>query len=128
MVTKKRSGGRATPKGSPPAERAETQRSRSAKSDPRRSHEDHRELASSSRYTAPPPKVRFRPSWHRFFGWAGVALGLLIIALNDGMLMGNNLTLLPFGHSELYLILGLSVSASSAWFLGLYDHEPTIYR
>ena len=52
----------------------------------------------------------------------------MIIALNDGMLMGNNLTLLPFGHSELYLILGLVVGASSAWFLGVFDREPTIYR
>ena len=128
VVTKKRSGGRATPKGSPPAERVESQRTRSAKSNPRRLDKGGRELATSSRYTAPPPKVRFRPRWHRFFGWSGVALGVLIIALNDVMLMGNSLTLLPFGHSELYLMLGMGVGASSAWFLGLYDHDPTIYR
>lgn len=42
--------------------------------------------------------------------------------------MGNNLTLLAFGHSELYLILGLVVGGSSAWFLGLFDQEPSIYR
>ena len=125
VVMKKRSGGRATPKGSAPAG---PKRSRSERSNARRTNKSDGEPATSSRYTAPPAKVRFRPSWHRFVGWAGVAFGVLIIALNDVMLMGNNLTLLPFGHSELYLMLGMAVGASSSWFLGVFDREPTIYR
>lgn len=82
---------------------------------------------SSGRYTPPAPKVRYRPRWHRVAGWLGVALGILVAVLNDAMLIGENWTLLPFGHQELYLVLGVLIAGSSTWFLGLFDREPTVY-
>ena len=81
----------------------------------------------SSRYTPPAPKFRLRPRWHRVAGWLLVIVGITIIALNDIQLMGEDLVLLPLGHSELYLLLGVAVAASSTWFLGLFDHETTVY-
>ena len=81
----------------------------------------------TGRYTRPAPKARFRPRWHRLAGWAGVAVGVAIFALNEGMRFGDNLTLLPFGHSPLYLILALGVAGSSTWFLGMFDRETTVY-
>ena len=44
------------------------------------------------------------------------------------MLMEDGVTLLPGGHSELYLFLGIAVAGSSTWFLGLFDRETTVYR
>ena len=41
----------------------------------------------------------------------------LIAILNDGMLMVEDVTLLPFGHSELYLLLGVLVAGWSTKFL-----------
>lgn len=82
----------------------------------------------SSRYTPPIPKARFRPRWHRLIGWAGVAVGVLLAVLNDAMLFGGDIRLLPFGHQELYLVLALLIAASSTWFLGVFDREATIYR
>lgn len=44
------------------------------------------------------------------------------------MLMGEDVTLLPGGHSELYLLLGIAVAGSSTWFLGLFDRGTTVFR
>ncbi len=44
------------------------------------------------------------------------------------MLMGEDLTLLPGGHAELYLVLGVSVAIGATWFLGLFDRGTTIYE
>lgn len=74
----------------------------------------------------PPAGVVVRPRWHRIVGWVGLALGVLIVILNDVMLFGEGLSLLPFGHSEFYLILGLLVAGLSTWFLGLLDRQ-TVY-
>lgn len=74
------------------------------------------------------PAYRLRPRWHRVAGWAGVVLGVLIAALNDVMLMGEDLTLLPGGHAALYLVLGVSVAIGATWFLGLFDRGTTIYE
>lgn len=54
--------------------------------------------------------------------------GVVIAAVNDLMLMGEDVTLLPGGHSELYLLLGISVGAGATWFLGLFDRGTTIYE
>lgn len=59
-------------------------------------------------------------------GWAGVGAGVLIAALNDAMFFVSG-ALLPFGHSELYLLLAVLVAGSSTWFLGAFDQETTIY-
>ena len=86
-----------------------------------------RVVPRSGRHTPATPSFRLRPSWHRIIGWVGVGSGVLVIGLNDLMLMGDGLRLLPFGHSELYLMLGVIVSGSSSWFLGLFDRGTTIY-
>ena len=39
------------------------------------------------------------------------------------MLLGENVFLLPFGHSELYLLLGVLVAGWSTRLLGLFDRE-----
>ena len=82
---------------------------------------------SSSRYTPSRQRYRVRPRWHRFAGWGGVLVGVAVAALNDLMLMGEDVTLLPGGHSELYLMLGISVASGATWFLGLFDRGTTIY-
>ena len=79
------------------------------------------------RYTPPQPAYRIRPSWHRVAGWVGVAIGVLVIILNDTMWLTPSVTLLPFGHNELYLILGLAIAGASTWFLGLFDRGTTIF-
>lgn len=78
------------------------------------------------RYTPPAAKFRVRPRWHRLAGWSGVALGVGIAAMNDVMLFGD-VTLLPGGHSELYLFAAVAVGGGSTWFLGLFDRGTTIY-
>ena len=83
-------------------------------------------MSASTRYTPKKPTFRMRPRWHRFAGWIGVALGVLVAVLNDAMLFTEN-DMLPFGHQEFYLILGLVIAGSSTWFLGLFDRGTTIY-
>lgn len=82
---------------------------------------------ASSRYTPKQPAYRLRPGWHRWAGWIGVALGILVVASNDLMLMTGHLTLLPGGHNEVYLVLGIGIAAASTWFLGLFDRGTTVY-
>ena len=82
----------------------------------------------SPRYTPSAPRYRVRPRWHRVAGWGGVLAGVVIAAVNDLMLMGEDVTLLPGGHSEMYLLLGISVGSGATWFLGLFDRGTTIYE
>lgn len=79
------------------------------------------------RYTAPTPAFRLRPRWHRWAGWLGVAAGIAIIVANDAMFFTGVPTLLPGGHNELYLLLGLAVGGAFTWFLGLFDRGTTIF-
>ena len=83
--------------------------------------------AASGRYTPPAADYRLRPGWHRVAGWVGVAVGVLIVVLNDTMWIYPDVTVLPFGHNELYLVFGLAVALASTWFLGLFDRGTTIY-
>lgn len=94
----------------------------------RAEHEARERADSSGRYTAPAPAYRLRPGWHRLAGWLGVVAGVAIAAVNDLMLMGEDMVLLPGGHTELYLLLGVAVAGSSTWFLGLFDRGTTVYR
>lgn len=114
MVNKRAAGGRATP-----PKRAPT----SGRAAPR----EQAGPDASSRYTPPAPAFRLRPAWHRVAGWAGVLLGVLIAVLNDAMVILEDVTLLPGGHLELYLLLGIAVAGGSTWFLGLFDRGTTIY-
>lgn len=82
---------------------------------------------SSARYTPPDRDVVVRPRWHRVAGWVGVAAGVAVVVVNDAMLAGIDTELLPFGHSELYLILGLLIAGLFSRFLGLFDRQ-TIFQ
>lgn len=83
---------------------------------------------SSGRYTPPTPTYRLRPGWHRLVGWLGIVAGVAVAALNDLMLMGEDVALLPGGHTELYLFLGIAIAGGATWFLGLFDRGTTVYR
>lgn len=122
MVAKKRTSGRVTPKDTRP--RPTNAR---AVTKARGATPSTRSAEPSSRYTPPTPKARYRPRWHRFAGWVGVALGVAVAVSNDAMLIVEDATLLPFGHQELYLVLALMIAGSSTWFLGVFDRDPTIY-
>lgn len=124
MTRKRTSGGRVTPKGTQPTSRAPSGRARQHGSKPPK----HRpaDPEPSARYSPPKQDYVARPLWHKKAGWIGVGLGLLVVVLNDAMLLGDDLLLLPFGHSELYLLLGLAVAGWSTRFLGLFDRE-TVY-
>jgi hypothetical protein len=60
-----------------------------------------------------------RPTWHRAVGWTVIGIGVVIIVLNDVAWAGVNL--MPGGHSELYLLLGLLVAGFGSWWTGLFD-------
>lgn len=79
--------------------------------------------AASSRYTPPIKSIRLRPDWHRNLGIGLLVLGIAIVVLNDAMLLGANATLLPGGHTELYLVLGLVVTLYSTRWFGWFDRE-----
>jgi hypothetical protein len=123
MVTKKRTGGRVTPKDTRPRATSARGVTKARIGTPSERTADTR----SGRYTPPTPKARYRPRWHRFAGWFGVALGVAVAVSNDAMLIVEGATFLPFGHQELYLVLALLIAGSSTWFLGVFDREPTIY-
>ncbi len=129
MSRPKKTGSRITPRGTTPESRVRADRTR------RRAPTAHNvdraatqvEPPPSNRYTPPERNdLTFRPQWHRVVGWIGVACGLLIVILNDGMLLTEDVTLLPFGHSEFYLMVGVLVAGWSTRFLGLFDRE-TVY-
>lgn len=78
--------------------------------------------AVSARYTPRVPAIRIRPTGHKVLGWVLVALGVGVAVLNDVARLGPKV--IPFGHSELYLLLGVVVAASGGWWLGIFD-RPT---
>jgi hypothetical protein len=114
MANKQRRGGRATP---PDRRRTPHPAGGAGRSS----------APTSDRYTPRKPAFRLRPSWHRVAGWVGILLGVAVVAANDLMLIRGDLTLLPGGHTELYLFIGIAISAASTWFLGLFDRGTTIY-
>jgi hypothetical protein len=67
--------------------------------------------------------VRYRPEWHKIVGALILVLGLAVIVLNDVMLLGASRSLLPGGHNELYLILGVVIAGYSTWWFGWFDRE-----
>jgi len=64
-------------------------------------------------------RAGWRPPWHRTVGWVLIALGVVIIVVND--LAYADIELMPGGHSELYLLLGLVVAGFGSWWTGLFD-------
>lgn len=79
--------------------------------------------AASSRYTPPIKSVRFRHGWHKTVGAVFLVGGIAVAVLNDAMLLGATSTLLPGGHNELYLILGVIIAGYSTWWFGWFDRE-----
>lgn len=61
-------------------------------------------------------------------GWLAVVLGVALAVLDDAMVPGEDLTLLPGGHSELYLLLAVGILAGSTWSLGMFDRETIVCR
>ena len=74
---------------------------------------------SNRRVTPKKPPPFFRPGWHRAVGWLIVFLGVAVVVVND--LSYLDVKLMPGGHNELYLFLGIGVAAGGSWFLGLFD-------
>lgn len=121
---RKATSGRVTPRGTQPD--APNQH-RGGPSAPRPLRARGREAPeASARYSPPTNDCTVRPRWHRGAGWVGVGFGALIAILNDAMLLGDDLIFLPFGHSELYLFLGVLVAGWSTRLLGLFDRD-TVY-
>ena len=79
--------------------------------------------APSSRYTPPKKSVRFRPGWHKGVGAAVLLVGIAVAVLNDVMLLDPSKTLLPGGHSEFYLMLGIIIAGYSTWWFAWFDRE-----
>lgn len=82
--------------------------------------------APNVRYTPPKREVVYvpmRPDWHRWLAIGLLVAGLLIVVLNDAQRF-TKLHLLPFGHRELYLLLGLFICGLSGRFFGIFDREP----
>ncbi len=90
--------------------------------------DDHRDArgsavpSASNRYTPPTKSARLRPGWHKAIGFALIIAGITVVVLNDVM-RGSAVRLLPGGHTELYLILGIAIAASSMWWFGWFDRE-----
>lgn len=78
--------------------------------------------AASSRYTPPIKSVRLRPDWHKTVGILILISGITIVILNEIMLL-NSVTLLPGGHSELYLVLGVVIAGYATRWFGWFDRE-----
>ncbi len=77
--------------------------------------------APSSRYTPPIKSVRLRPGWHKTVGGLLLALGVAIAIVNDVMLLGPSTNLLPGGHNEAYLFLGVGIAGYSTRWFGWFD-------
>lgn len=57
--------------------------------------------------------------WHRPLGWLLVALGISIVIVND--LAFVDINIMPGGHNELYLVLGLAVAGGGSYLLGAFS-------
>jgi hypothetical protein len=51
--------------------------------------------------------------------------GIGLVVVNMTMQLSRDLTLLPGGHSVLYMIAGILIAAYGTWWLGWYD-RPTV--
>jgi hypothetical protein len=64
-------------------------------------------------------RAGYRPPWHRILGWVLIAIGALIVVVNDAAYVDINL--MPGGHNEAYFVLGLLVAGFGSWWTGLFD-------
>jgi len=77
----------------------------------------------TNRYTPPEKHFRFRPTWHKIVGTIVLVLGLGLIVANEVMLLERSATLLPGGHREVYLLLGVIIAGTSLWWFGWFDRN-----
>lgn len=79
--------------------------------------------APSARYT-PPVSVTFRvrPLWHKVIGALLILVGAALVVINY---LDYSADILPGGHQEAYFLLGIIVAASSSWWFGAFDREPS---
>lgn len=71
----------------------------------------------------PRTRGRVRPGLHRVVGASQVAAGVALIVVNYIDYSGSSL--LPGGHQEAYFLLGILVAASSIWWFGWFDRQPS---
>ncbi len=70
--------------------------------------------------------ARLRPHWHKVMGLVLLVVGILVIAVNDAPPLGGVPTsLLPGGHNEGYLFLGVALAATSLWWFGWFDRTTS---
>ena len=68
------------------------------------------------------PVKRVRPGWHAVVGAILLLAGVVVIALNDAIRLGGVPDgILPGGHNEGYLVLGVALAAYSTWWFGWFD-------
>ncbi|MFP5298791.1 MAG: hypothetical protein ACLGHL_07380 [Actinomycetota bacterium] len=96
------------------------QRRRKGPSKKRLTSEERAEIvrtAVESRRKVYPP---FKP-WHRPTGLAMLVVGILVAVVND--LAYLNIEVMPGGHNELYLMLGVLVAGAGAYFAGFFSPD-----
>lgn len=79
--------------------------------------------APSRRYTPPTKSFRLRPGWHELLGFTLLFVGVALAVVNDVMMLQPSVTLLPGGHSELYLIVAIAIAGYSTWWFGWFDRR-----
>lgn len=76
------------------------------------------EVEPSARYTPPAgSQVRFRPAWHKVVGCGQIVAGLALVVLHYGL----GIQVLPGGHNDGWMLLGIIVAAGGTWWLGVFD-------
>ncbi|MEO7557061.1 MAG: hypothetical protein ABIV94_10725 [Acidimicrobiales bacterium] len=76
------------------------------------------------RSTAPVAQTfRIRPPYHKVIGVLELVVGIAIVIVN--YIDYADVSILPGGHQEVYLILGVAIAAGSMWWFGAFDREPT---
>ncbi len=65
-------------------------------------------------------RTRLRSGWHKTVGAVILVLGVAIAIVNDMMLLGSA-ALLPGGHNEAYLFLGVGIAGYSTRWFGWFD-------
>lgn len=97
---------------------------RAAQDAPARSKQAPADAAAPSARYIPPINNRgpFRPTWHKVTGALLILVGVSVFVLNDAEWFG--IHVMPGGHNELYVVLGIAVAAASTWWFGWFDHTP----
>ena len=66
--------------------------------------------------------MRIRPTWHKLIGALLIVAGAALVIINYADYSAH---ILPGGHQEGYFLLGIVIAASSSWWFGAFDREPS---